>query len=175
MRKSIKVVYLYGPIEHSADPDSGWRYVLERLLKPLGIKCINPVKVSFLVGKTIRDNAKYARKLKREGRWLEHDEFMKKIWGQDKRGVDPSSALICWVKTQKELRELNASCGSHRELCRGERKGKKLFLVCEVGLANANSHLVDIVRGSGAVFENVSQLIVCLKCYNKTGAWKYDF
>lgn len=172
-RKRIKTVYLFGPIEFVDDPDSGWRYVIEELLRPLGVKCINPIKVSYLVGKNIKDNAKYARKLKREGRLRDLDMFMNKIWGQNKRGIDPSDALICWVKTTKELRALNASGGSYRELCRAARKGKHLFLVCEAKLEYANSHLLHIIRSGGAIFESVTELVGCVKHYNKTGEWLY--
>ena len=172
-KKRIKTAYLYGPIEFTSNPDSGWRYVLEKLLKPLGIKCINPVRVSYKVGKDIKDNATYVRKLKREGRLCDLDVFMDKIWSQNKKGVDPSDVLICWVGTRKELRALNSSGGSYRELCRGKRKGKRLFLICEAGLEYANSHLLHIIRSSGAIFEWAEELRQCLDYYNKTGKWNY--
>ena len=162
-RKRIKKAYLYGPIEFTSDPDLSWRYIVEELLKPLGIESINPVKVSYLVGKTIEDNARYARMLKRERKWRKFDKFMARIWGQNQKGVDPADVLICWVSNLKELRNLNASGGSYRELLRGEQGGKLLFLICEVGLQYANSHLLDIIRSNGAIFKNVSGLVKCLR------------
>jgi len=173
MAKRIKTAYLVGPIEFSANPDSDWRYLVEELLKPLRIRCINPVKVSYLVGKDIRDNAKYACRLKRVKNWRKFRAFMKKIWGQDKSSVDASGVLICWVRNKKEARELNASGGTYREYIRGQRKKKRLFLVYEVGTENINSHLLDIILSQGAIFEKISDLVECFRHYNKTGKWRF--
>ena len=96
---------------------------------------------------------------------------MKKIWGQDKTSVDKSDVLICWVRNQREVRELNASGGTFREFVRGARKDKKLFLVCPVSLEKANSHILHVILRNGAIFRNEKQLVAHLKYYNETGRW----
>ncbi len=160
MKTKKFVFYLVGPIEFLDDPDRGWREEFARLFRNRfpGVEAefINPVKVSYLVGATVLDNARYAAELKIARDWAELKDFMDKIWRQDTISVDRSQAIVIWARTEKELKEASASIGSVREMLRLIERGGEAYLICDTGVAMtaASTHFLHLILSAGRIFNS---------------------
>ena len=167
----IKTVHLVGAIEFLENPDSGWRYELSKELESqFAIVSINPVTVSFLVGKDIVENMKYAEKLKREWRLVELNNFINdKIWPINAKSVDDADVIITVARTADELKHLSNSGGTIRELSRAvDQQTKPAFLVCECNdLTAANTHFLGLFLKRGSIFRSNDELFKFLALNKK--------
>lgn len=158
----IKTVYLVGAIEFLKNPDSGWRYELSRELEfKFDIRSINPITASFLVGKDISENMKYAEQLKREWRLAELNQFINdKIWPINAKSVDEADAIITAAVNTEELIHLSNSGGTIRELSRAvDQMAKPAFLICgSDDLTVANTHFLGLFLKTGCIFRNKDEL-----------------
>lgn len=154
------VFYLTGPIEFLDDPDRGWREEFAQLFRnrfpDIEAEFINPVKVSYLVGKSILDNVRHAKELKASRDWTGLKGFMDKIWGQDAVSVDRSDMIVMWARTASELKESSSSIGSVREALRLIGRGGYSCLICDPGidLTVSNTHFLHIFLSSGGIFSS---------------------
>ena len=167
----IKTVYLVGAIEFLENPDSGWRYDISKELESrFGIISINPITISFLVGKDITDNMKYAEQLKRKWRLIELNQFINsKIWPVNAKSVDDADAIVTVVRTAEELKHLSNSGGTIRELSRAvDQYGKPAFLICECDdLTVANTHFLGLFLKMGCIFKSKDEFFKFLSLNEK--------
>ncbi|MDO8557659.1 MAG: hypothetical protein Q7S09_00510 [bacterium] len=163
MKTKKFVFYLIGPIEFLDDPDRGWREdfvsLFHKRFPGIHAEFINPVKASYLVGKTVLDNARYAAELKAARNWTELKDFMDKIWRQDALSVDRSGIIVMWARTEKELKEASASVGSIREMLRLVEREGRVYLICDttLNMTIASTHFLHIVLSSGCIFDSIEK------------------
>lgn len=162
-KKDILVAYFCGAIEALKSPkiprSRKLHAHLEKFFEKHGIifVSIDPVASSFLIGKTIADNAVYAAKVLEEGNLVAFEAFMDKIWDQDKENVDKSDVLIMWVETEEELLQLCGSVGTFREMHRAKDHNKPVWLICSCPLTQAKKHFLHFVLKHGKLFGSMEE------------------
>lgn len=134
-------VYLAGPIDNAKDDGTEWRRSFQNKCEAnnLFLNILDPTQ-SFAgyeaeIGK---EKAKHLM-LKKEGKWEELTDFMKKVVRKDLRQVDWAAFLI--AKLDKDI----PTCGTYHEIISADLQHKPVIIIAEDGKEHVPSWLFGIL------------------------------
>lgn len=147
------VGYLSGPMEYVADHGIEWRRKFVRLSKEagLGIDFIDPTDKPGGIEIKIGENKEHQATLKREGRFLELQQYVKQYRRYDLRFVDYADFLVTVINPTI------AQWGTSNEVYVAESQHKPNFFICDGGLHNLPNWLFSVIdyEVEGKVVSNV--------------------
>lgn len=146
--------YLIGAIDNASDLGSGWRKQLIDSCKAFGlnIKFLDPTKKVTGLQSENTEERNLIVKLKREKKWDELRDFMKRIVREDHRSVDLSDFVIVYLDPSVH------TCGSYFELQSALSQKKPYFIVANGGKKNMPSWLFGICDHS-RFFESMEDVV----------------
>lgn len=121
--------YLIGGIDRASDLGAGWRIEISKYLHPKGIKVYNPLEKPIGRADEV-ENRGFRKELKESGRYSEFAELMKDVRHVDRRMVDKSDFIICYIDLDIHL------CGTYDELGLATDQCKPVIVLCRQGKKN---------------------------------------
>ena len=139
---SRALTYLAGPIDDAHDDGMGWRQYMIKGLKKRGINLIvlDPThKLGNVAPEEVGKEKQAHLLLKKEHRWNDLSNLMKKIVRIDLREVDFIDFLIAKIDSSVHM------CGTYSEIQIADLQHKPILLIIEGGKEKAPSWLFGIV------------------------------
>jgi nucleoside 2-deoxyribosyltransferase len=148
------ICYLAGPIEKDVGHGKSWRKRIISLLKKAKVNIIflDPTNKQWSKDKSIDDEVKLSNKLRKEGKWKEMSEYVKKIRRADLRCCDVSDFIIAKVDNKVP------TCGTMDEIFTVEDQQKPIFILSDEGLDSIPTWLFSVVKNH-EVFSNEKDLV----------------
>lgn len=134
-------VYLAGPIDNANDDGVCWRRELEQkcIDKNLYLHFLDPTKSFAGYSAEIGDEKAKHLLLKKQGKWKQLSDFMKKVVRKDLRQVDWSAFII--AKLDKDI----PTCGTYHEIIFADLQHKPVLVIAEDGIQHIPSWLFGIL------------------------------
>ena len=157
------LTYLAGPIDDAKDDGIGWRQIFIDGLKKrnINLTVLDPTnKLGCIDVGEVGEEKQSHLYLKKEHRWDELTELMKKIVRIDLREVDFVDFLIAKV-------DINVhSCGTYHEIIEADSEHKPVLAIIEGGKEKAPSWLFGIIDHN-LMFDNEEDCLEYLDAVNK--------
>lgn len=161
------ICYLSGPIEKAHDLGLGWRKEFIEKAKNLNLVIIDPCNKPTSFTHEIKGEMVTVNSLRKERRWTELTDYVKRFRREDLRFVDISDFLIVYIDPDVP------SFGTLDELFTAEDQKKPLFCICVGGIDKLPSWLFAVFK-LNEIFENIDQCIAYLNEINQKESLQDD-
>jgi nucleoside 2-deoxyribosyltransferase len=133
------LTYLAGPIDYAKDDGIGWRQMMTRTLRDVGVKVLDPTNKLWGGPQEVGPAKHRVTEMKRAGRFQEVVEIMRRVRHEDLRCVDISDFLVVFVDPSVH------TCGTYNELFEAERQKKPTLVMINGGKIIAPNWLFDVI------------------------------
>lgn len=153
------VTYLIGSIQNDPNLGCSWRQRFVELVSPIGIKCLDPTNKPAGLVSEVKEEQEFINSLKKEQRWHDLRDYMKKIWRADLRFCDLCDFAVWYVDPKIP------TWGSTHEATVILNSSKPLLIICKGGLGELPQWLFAMARPE-EVFPTIEDCVQYLKDIN---------